>query len=288
MKIFDPHIHCFSRTTDDYERMRKAGIRIVNEPAFWLGQPRTSVGTFKDYFDTLLGWERFRAAQYGILHICTLSLNPKEANDDRVNDAVLELLPEYLEKEGVVGVGEIGFDEMTPREEKYFRAQLQLAKEHDLIALVHTPHRDKKKGVKRTIDLILEMNLDHDMIVIDHNTEETIPMVKDRTYCWTGHTIYPQTKLTPEYATKIIQEFGTDRLLINSSADWGESDPLNVPIAVGNMRNAELSEYEIEKVVWHNPVEFFSQSGRLDLTLLDALDHPEKSGFFEGNTVLRQ
>jgi hypothetical protein len=77
-------------------------------------------------------------------------------------------------------------------------------------------------------------------------------------------------------------------MLINSSADWGESDPLNVPIAVANMRQAELSEYEIEKVVWHNPVEFFSQSGRLDLTLLDALDHPEKSGFFEGNTVLRQ
>jgi predicted metal-dependent TIM-barrel fold hydrolase len=288
MQIFDPHIHCFSRTTDDYERMRDAGIRIVNEPAFWLGQPRTSVGSFKDYFDTLLGWERFRAAQYGILHVCTLSLNPKEANDDRVNDAVLELLPDYLEKESVVGVGEIGFDEMTAKEDKYFRAQLALAKEHGLVALIHTPHRDKKKGVERTIDLVLEMDLNHDLVIIDHNTEETIPMVKDRTYCWAGHTIYPQTKLSPERATKIIQEFGTDRMLINSSADWGESDPLNVPIAVANMRRAGLSELEIEKVVWRNPVEFFAQSGRLDLALLDALDAPDKSGFFAGNTVLRR
>jgi predicted metal-dependent TIM-barrel fold hydrolase len=287
MKIFDPHIHCFSRTTDDYERMREAGIRIVNEPAFWLGQPRTSVGTFKDYFDTLLGWERFRAAQYGILHLCTLSLNPKEANDDRVNDGVLELLPDYLEKESVVGVGEIGYDEMTPREEKYFRAQLELAREHRLPALIHTPHRDKTKGVERTIDLVLEMGLDHDLVVIDHNTEETIPMVKDRTHCWAGHTIYPQTKLTPERATRIIQQFGSDRMLINSSADWGESDPLNVPLAAANMRAAGIPAAEIEKVVWHNPVAFFAQSGRLDLADLEALESPDKSGFFAGNTVLR-
>jgi len=288
MKIFDPHIHCFSRTTDDYERMRDAGIRIVNEPAFWLGQPRTSVGSFKDYFDTLLGWERFRAAQYGILHVCTLSLNPREANDDRVNDAVLELLPDYLKKETVVGVGEIGFDEMTAKEEKYFRAQLTLAKEHGLVALIYTPHRDGKKGVTRTIDLVLEMDLNHDMVIIDHTTEETIPMVKDRTYCWTGHTISSQTKLTQGRATKIIQEFGTDRMLINSAADWGESDPLNVPIAVANMRRAGLSDYEIEKVVWDNPLEFFSQSGRLDPADLDALDHPDKSRSFAGNTVLRR
>jgi len=287
MNIFDPHIHMFSRTTDDYQRMRERGIRIVNEPAFWLGQPRTSVATFKDYFDTLVGWERFRAAQYGILHTCTLSLNPKEANDDRVNDAVLELLPDYLEKQSGVGIGEIGFDEMSPREERCFRAQLVLAQRFNLPVLIHTPHRDKRRGVERTIDIVLEMGLDHDRVLIDHNTEETIPLVKKRTHCWAGHTIYPQTKLTPERATKIIQQFGSERMLINSSADWGESDPLNVPIAVANMRAAGIAEQEIERVVWANPLAFFSQSGRLDLAELAALDAPDKSGFFEGNTVLR-
>ena len=37
MRIFDPHIHMTSRTTDDYERMAAAGVRAVVEPAFWLG-----------------------------------------------------------------------------------------------------------------------------------------------------------------------------------------------------------------------------------------------------------
>ena len=84
MKIFDPHIHMTSRTTDDYEAMAAAGIVAVLEPAFWLGQPRTQVGTFVDYFNSLIGWERFRASQFGIAHFCTMALNPKEANDDRL------------------------------------------------------------------------------------------------------------------------------------------------------------------------------------------------------------
>jgi len=68
MRFFDPHIHMTSRTTDDYENMAKAGIRAVIEPAFWLGQPRTTLGAFVDYFSSLVGWERFRAAQFGIAH----------------------------------------------------------------------------------------------------------------------------------------------------------------------------------------------------------------------------
>ena len=75
MRFFDPHIHMISRTTNDYEAMAAAGVRAVIEPAFWLGQPRTSVGSFVDYFSTLLGWERFRASQFGVQHYCTIGLN---------------------------------------------------------------------------------------------------------------------------------------------------------------------------------------------------------------------
>ena len=105
MKLFDPHIHMTSRTTDDYAAMRRAGIVAVTEPAFWLGQPRTHAGSFEDYFLSLIGWERFRASQFGIRHFCTLGLNPKEANNPGIVDGVLELVDLYLEKEGVVAVG---------------------------------------------------------------------------------------------------------------------------------------------------------------------------------------
>ena len=75
MMFIDPHAHMISRTTDDYEAMSAAGVVALIEPAFWLGQPRTFVGTYVDYLSTIVGWERFRAGQFGIRHYCTVGLN---------------------------------------------------------------------------------------------------------------------------------------------------------------------------------------------------------------------
>jgi predicted metal-dependent TIM-barrel fold hydrolase len=154
MRIFEPHAHMTSRTTDDYQAMAAAGVRAMVEPAFWLGQPRTSPGSFVDYFNSLLGWERFRASQFGIRHHCAIGLNPKEASDPTVRREVLELLPRFLAKDGVVAVGEIGFDSMNAVEEETFSAQLTIAREHELPVLVHTPHRDKLAGTRRTLELV--------------------------------------------------------------------------------------------------------------------------------------
>jgi uncharacterized protein len=284
MRIFEPHAHMFSRVTDDYERMVAAGIVAVLEPAFWLGQPRTSVGSFADYFDTIIGWERFRAEQFGMRHYCTLALNPKEANDDRVNAGVLELLPRYLEKDGVLGVGEIGFDDMTPKEERFFAAQLELAGKHDLPALVHTPHRDKVRGVERTLAILRESGFPPERVLVDHNTEETVPLVID-SGCAMGFSIYPDTKMDEERMVEILERYGTDRMVINSAADWGRSDPLKVPQTVALMRRRGFEESAIDKVVWRNPVEFFAQSGRLDLRELETPVSPP--ALWEGNSVQR-
>ncbi len=286
MRIFEPHIHMFSRVTDDYERMAMAGIAGVLEPAFWLGQPRTSVGSFIDYFDALIGWERFRASQFGIRHVCTMALNPREANEDRVNDAVMEVLPRYLDKDGVVGVGEIGFDDMTAREEKYFRLQAAMARERGLPILVHTPHRDKKLGTERSIAVARDAGLPDDLVLIDHNNEETIPIVR-ATGCWAGFSIYPNTKMTPERMVEIFRRFGTERILVNSAADWGVSDPLLVPKTVLAMRRAGMAEEEISTVVWENPLRFFGQSGRLAPTDFDATPAADPAARFQGSTIRR-
>src|SRR5688572_20389902 len=185
-----------SRTTDDYERMAAAGVLALVEPAFWLGQPRTNVGSFVDYFDGLIGWEPYRASQFGIRHHCTIALNPKEANDPRCRD-VLDVLPRYLLKDGVVAVGEIGYDSMTPEEDEVFAHQLGLAVEHDLPALVHTPHRDKARGTLRTLDVVKESGIDPGRVVVDHLNEVTVGDVVG-SGCWMGFSIYPETKMSPD------------------------------------------------------------------------------------------
>jgi uncharacterized protein len=284
MRIFEPHAHMTSRTTDDYEAMAASGVKVLVEPAFWLGQPRTSAGSFVDYFNSLLGWERFRASQFGIRHHCTIGLNPKEANDDALRREVLDLLPRFLAKDGVVAVGEIGFDAMTPAEEEALLEQFVLAKEHELPALVHTPHRDKLAGTRRTLELVEQSGMAPETVLIDHNNELTVKEVH-ASGCWAGFSIYPNTKMDEYRMVRILEDIGTDRILINSACDWGVSDPLKVAKTVAAMQEAGFSEDDIDKVVWRNPLEFFAQSGRLILD--DLPEDRDLAATFEGNTLLR-
>ncbi len=282
MQIFDPHIHMTSRTTDDYQAMRDAGVAAVLEPAFWTGQPRTHVGTFEDYFLTLLGWERFRASQFGIRHVCALGLNPKEANDPEIAQGVLALLDRYLHKDGVVAVGEIGFDDGSLAEEKAFAAQLQLARRFGLPVLIHLPHRDKKAGCVQTLELVRASGLEPGRVLVDHCTEETLPLVLEAG-CWAGHSIYPHTKMDEGRMTALVQQYGPERIMVNSAADWGVSDPLKVPRTVQAMRAGGVPEDWVAAIVWNNPVAFFGQSGRLDLAPVPV----DQRRLWQGNSVLR-
>lgn len=282
----DPHIHVVSRTTDDYEAMRKAGIVAVIEPAFWLGQPRTEVGSFKDYFSTLVGWERFRASQFGIVHYCTMGLNSKEANNVALAEQVMELLPLYVGKEGVVAIGEIGYDDQTEAEDRFYRLQLELAKEVNLPVLIHTPHRDKKKGTTRSMDVSEEHGLDPKMVIVDHNNEETVKEVLDRGY-WAGFTIYPHTKMGSERMAEIVKQYGPERIIVNSAADWGISDPLAVPKTAALMRKMGIPEEDVRLTTYQNALTAFSQSGQMDeQDWLNPrpIDQTRKLG---GSTVLR-
>lgn len=283
MRIFDPHVHMTSRTTDDYEAMFAAGVRALVEPAFWLGQPRTSVASFTDYFDSLIGWERFRAAQFGIRHHCTIALNPKEANDPRCRE-VLDVLPRYLAKDGVVAVGEVGYDSMTPEEDEVFARQMALAVEHELPALVHTPHRDKLAGTRRTLDVVRESGIDPGRVIVDHLNEPTVGVVAE-SGCWMGFSIYPDTKMDEKRMVAILQEYGTERMIVNSAADWGRSDPLKTYKTGLAMLDAGFSESDVDKVLWQNPVEFYGQSDRLVLDELPGF--APSSETFAGNSVLR-
>ena len=267
MKIFDPHCHMVSRTTDDYERMALSGIQAVVEPAFWLGEPRKRPGSFYDYFDHITGFERQRAASFLIDHYATIAFNPRESNNVPLRDEVLNEMPQWLDRPSVVAVGEIGFDDITDAEDASIRKQFEIARRANLPVLVHLPHVKKLEGTVRTIQIIEDLNFPRERVILDHNTEETIAASRN-SGCWCGHTIYPVTKLSPERAVNIIEKYGMEKMLINSSCDWGPADPLSVPKAVLEMRRRGFPDADIKRLVWDNPIAFFKQSGRLNPELL--------------------
>ena len=220
--FIDPHAHMISRTTADYEAMARAGVVAVIEPAFWLGQPRTNLGSYVDYLSSIIGFEKFRAGQFGIRHYCCVALNPKEANNEALAEAIMEVLPHFAAKESVVAIGELGYDEQTALEDKYLRQQIELAKEVDLPIMIHTPHRDKKRGTLRTMDVLKEHRFDPGRCVIDHNNEETVREVLDRGY-FVAFSIYPHTKMGNERMTELVRQFGPERIIVDSACDWGVS-----------------------------------------------------------------
>ncbi|PIV88214.1 MAG: hydrolase TatD [Hydrogenophilales bacterium CG17_big_fil_post_rev_8_21_14_2_50_63_12] len=284
--LIDPHAHMISRTTDDYEAMAASGVVAVIEPAFWLGQPRTNAGSYLDYLSSIVGFERFRASQFGIRHYCTIGLNSKEANNEELAEAVMELIPRFALKEGVVAIGEIGYDEQTPLEDKYFRLQLELAKELDLPVMIHTPHRDKKSGTTRSMDVCLEHGLDPRRVVIDHNNEETVREVLDRGF-WAAFSIYPSTKMGNVRMVEILRQYGANQVIVDSACDWGISEVLAVAKTAKLALQSGIPQDQVRLACYQNALDAYGQSGQIKEA--DWLDPQpiDQRALFEGNSILR-
>lgn len=286
MMFIDPHAHMISRTTDDYEAMAASGVVAVIEPAFWLGQPRTNVGSYLDYLSSLVGFERFRASQFGIRHYCTIGLNSKEANNEELAEGVMQLIPRFALKEGVVAIGEIGYDEQSALEDKYYRLQLEVAKKLELPVMIHTPHRDKKRGTTRSMDVCDEHGLDPRMVVVDHNNEETVRETLDRGY-WAAFSIYPSTKMGNSRMVEILRQYGAKQVIVDSACDWGISEPLGVAKTAKLALQQGIAEDQVRLACYQNALSAYGQSGQMkeeDWLNPAAID---QRAVFEGNSILR-
>src|SRR6187401_2926874 len=263
MDYFDPHIHMVSRITDDYETLAKMGCVGMSEPAFWAGFDRCSVDGFRDYFRQLTEIEPKRAAQYGLAHYCWLCINAKEAENVKLSREVIAMIPEYLNKPNVLGIGEIGLNKNTTNEATIFQEHVDLAVKTDELILIHTPHlEDKYKGTRMIIDMLKgDRRIKPERVLIDHVEEHTVRQALDNGF-WCGMTLYPTTKCTPARAVDIIEMVGTDRIMANSAGDWGKSDPLAVPEMIQEMKRRGHPESAIRKVVYENPLAFFRQCAR--------------------------
>jgi len=268
MKFIEPHGHMVSRVTDDYQNMAMAGCVAICEPSFWAGYDRRNEHGFYDYFRQLTEVEPERAANYGIRHYCWMCINPKEAEDLGLANAVLDLIPEFLDKPNVLGIGEIGLNKNSKNELIVLEKHIQLAEDHDQLILVHTPHlEDKLKGTQLIVDAIKNHSkIDPSRVIIDHVEEHSIATVKDAGM-WAGITLYPESKTTPNRAIDMLEVYGSDQIWMNAACDWGQSDPMSVPKTMQVMKKRGWSEEQIQKIVLQNPVSFMKQTPKFDLDI---------------------
>jgi uncharacterized protein len=259
MTIIEPHIHMFSRTTEEYQAMYAAGMRACVEPSFWLGSNRRYAGSFFDYFKLILEFETVRAARFGIDHFSAIAMNPKEADDRVLADEVIDGMIPYLDHPRCVALGEVGLNLITPNEEHAMLRQLQIAEDRKMPVILHLPHVEKLRGAIRILDLIKVHGFTVERIDVDHNTEETIKHTLD-SGCYAGMTVYPYSKLNPERVSAMVKQYGQERVIVNGSADWGVSDPLSLIKVVDYMRKDGHAEKVIEDLVFNTAMKFYSAS----------------------------
>jgi predicted metal-dependent TIM-barrel fold hydrolase len=266
MRYIEPHAHMVSRVTDDYRAMTAAGCAAVCEPAFWAGFDRSSAAGFFDYFSQLTQHEPQRAAKFGLPHFCWLCINPKESEDVKLAREVIDLIPKFLDRPNVLGVGEIGLNKNSRNEMKVLELHVDLAASCDQLILVHTPHlEDKLKGTRLILDVLRsDKRIRPERCIIDHVEEHTVKMVLDAGF-WAGMTLYPESKCTAARAVDIVECYGSDRLWMNSACDWGVSVPLAVPYAALEMKRRGHAHDAIDKLIYQNPIRFLSQSPKFKL-----------------------
>ncbi len=265
MQIIQPHYHAIARTAQDYERMAMSGVVCVVEPAFWAGFDRDYPETFIDYFKQISEFEPTRAAQFGIRHFCWVAVNPKEAENPELTQEVLKKMPDFFAKDTCLGVGETGLHKSTKNEIDALQAHVELAMEHGQLVLIHTPHlSDKAHGTKMVLEVLDGLDVDRSRIWIDHVEEQTIRPVLDAGY-WAGMTLYPITKCSPRRAIDILEKYGRERLLVNSSADWGPSDPFTLQESIVEFRSRGHDLQEAIEIFHNNPCRFLGQNPKFDI-----------------------
>jgi len=266
MRYIEPHGHMVSRVTDDYVDMATAGCQVVCEPAFWAGFDRSSAQGFYDYFCQLTEHEPKRASKFGLLHYTWLCINPKEAEDVNLAEDVIGLIPQFLDRPNVLGIGEIGLNKNSRNEMKVLEMHVELAARTNEMILVHTPHlEDKLKGTRLIVDVLKsDKRIKPERVIIDHVEEHTIEIPLDAGF-WAGMTLYPESKCTAARAVDMIENYGSERLWMNSACDWGVSVPLAVPYAALEMRRRGHSPESIDRMIYQNPARFLGQSPKFKL-----------------------
>lgn len=262
MRVMDPFAHLSYRSSSDHQAMSRAGVTIVLEPCTWPGQPRTAAEGIRDHFAGLVGFERARAGQFGMRHFTALALSPREANNPDLAPPVISLLASFLAKDGVLALGETGYDSMSEAEEACFEWQLDLAKRFRLPVLVRVPAAERARGVRRALDVLKNAKLPEGTALIGPNDEETLPMVLSAGW-WGGMTPAIRSRMDLSRIADLVRRRITARVVVGSGADWDLSDPLAVPALAALLRQVGLTEGTVSQLLWRNPLAFLAQSGRL-------------------------
>lgn len=260
MKMIDPHVHMDGVNRANLETMALGGIVALIADAGPL--PAPSARSVLEYYERTFSWDVPRASEFLIETYVTIGINMLCIPTDWKE--VVAHYPEFLKRDKVVGIGEIGVDPRSftcpdlNEQEELLRSQLKVAKEYDVAVRLHTPPMDKEKYLEQHIELVDEFKIDKERVIITHADNTILEKIIKFGFI-AEITLQPWRGLSIEQATKMIKTVPLDKVMVDSdSALRVSSDVLSVPKVALEMRKNGFTEEEVEKVVYHNPRRVFN------------------------------
>lgn len=258
MLFIDPHLHTDMIDDVILERLSMAGMEAAIVPSPHMFKGMADADALFRLWNRFLEFEVKSAKSMGFELFVSLSI-PFYGLSSRDIEECLKKLPDFLKHERVVAMGEIGLDVGIKDEEKLLRAQLQIAKEHNLPVIAHTPIRlapQAPEVIKKIVRVIKEENFDISRVVLDHTGESTFDY-RIKTGAMVGLSVC-HDKMPPEIAAQYVlnNPDKRDRLLLNCELAGGDLY-FTVPRVIMAMKMMGMKRTEIEKVTYENPKKFF-------------------------------
>ena len=248
--IIDAHIHSDSRPVEDFLDISIAGVKAVVSCAYDPLEMKKSNVCF-EHFNRILNVESKRVSQHGIKYFMALGIHPRAIPDDYVN--VLDKLPEYLSKEDVIAIGEIGLDSASRLEQDVFIKQLKIADENDYRIIVHTPRKNKREVAIKSMKLIDE-HINPKLVQLDHVDFSIVDLIMDKEYT-PAVTVQP-LKMSVDDTIKIFDEYGFDKFIVDSDMSYAPSNPMSLANLKHELEIRDYEKSDIDKVMYQNFMKF--------------------------------
>ncbi len=245
--MFDSHTHVDTIRCEDIETMAVSGIKRL---MLCTGPNGATVHTtLLDYYEQLLTTHSLKVKDRGIESYVALGVHLMSIPKDY--ERALSHRSSLFERESVVAIGEIGIHTGSEMEQTVFRRQMEIAKDHKLPIIAHTPIPEKKRTVETILSISRQVGFDPQKLIVDHSSKEVMREILDAG-ANVGLTLR-KDMLSNEDAYEILKE-NSERVVLGSDANGlRPSDPLAVSKFAWYCRQKGMNEKVMQKIFWENP-----------------------------------